>query len=171
MKLRSAHYSIRLVLFALLIALTVGASAADDRIDVSKIIDKAAAESAIGEPVKTPAPRNLDGSDGYYSKCNYYSATSHKALILRLYQATANFDAGKELESVQASMGAPKSVSGLGDKAQIYSGAESAVPANVVMLYVIKGRSLVTIGLSGLEEEVALEKVKRIAQKIVAQIP
>ena len=144
--------------------------AATDRIDVSQIIDKAAAESAMGEPVKVPSPRNLDGQDGYYSKCNYYSATSNKALILRLYQAGPNFDAMKEMEAVKASTGTPKSVSGLGDKAQIYSGPESGLPPNVVMLYVVKRNSLVTVGLSGLDEETALDKTKRLAQKIVAQI-
>jgi hypothetical protein len=144
--------------------------AADDHLDVSKIIDKATAESTIGEPVKPAASRNLDGKDGYYSKCNYYSATSSKTLVLRLYQAAPGTDPSKELEGVRASTGEPKSVSGLGDKAQIYDGPESGLPNNVVILYVIKGSSLVTVGLSGLDDEISLDKVKRIAQKIVAQI-
>jgi hypothetical protein len=146
------------------------ALAADDKIDVSQIIDKSVAESVIGEPVKAPAPRNMDGGDGYYSKCNYYSASSGKALVIRLYQAAAGFDPQKELEMVQASTGSAKAVSGLGDQAQVYSGAESGLPANVVMLYVIKGNSLITVGLSGLDEETALEKAKRVAQRIVAQL-
>ena len=157
---------------AWLMAFCATSTLADEkRIDVSKVIDKAAAESAIGEPVKAPTPRNLDGVDGYYSKCNYYSVESHKALTLRLYQAGPNFDARKELDSVRASTGSPRNVAGLGDKAQIYSGPASGLPANVVMLYVVKGNSLVTVGLSGMEEEVALDKTKRIAQKIVAQLP
>jgi hypothetical protein len=144
--------------------------AADDHLDVSKIIDKAAAESTIGEPVKPAASRNLNGKDGYYSKCNYYSATSSKTLVLRLYQAAPGTDPSKELDGVRASTGTPKSVSGLGDKAQIYDGPESGLPNNVVLLYVIKGSSLVTVGLSGLDDEISLDKAKRIAQKIVAQI-
>lgn len=160
----------RFALIGCLVLAGVSVRAAEDRLDVSLIIDKAAAESAMGEPVKVPAPRNLDGGDGYYSKCNYYSATSNKALILRCYQAAAGFDARKELDSVKASTGTPKSLSGLGDKAQIYSGPESGLPVNVVMLYVIKGNSLVTVGMSGLDEETALEKTKRLAQKIVTQI-
>ena len=144
--------------------------AADDHLDISKIIDKATAESTIGEPVKPAASRNLDGKDGYYSKCNYYSATSSKTLVLRLYQAASGIDPSKELDGVRASTGAPRSVSGLGDKAQIYDGPESGLPNNVVMLYVIKGNSLVTVGLSGLDDEISLDKAKRIAQKIVAQI-
>jgi hypothetical protein len=144
--------------------------AADDRLDVSKIIDKATAESAIGEPVRPAAARNVEGKDGYYSKCNYYSATSAKALVLRFYQAAPGFDAAKELEAVRVSTGASKPVPGLGDKAQIYNGAESGLPNNVVMLYAVKGNSLVTVGLSGLDDEIALDKTKRIAQKIVAEI-
>ncbi len=145
--------------------------AEDAHLDVSKIIDKATAESAIGEAVKPAAARNVEGKDGYYSKCNYYSATSSKALVLRLYQAASGFDPLKELDGVRASTGAPKSVSGLGDKAQIYDGPESGLPNNVVMLYVVKGNSLVTVGLSGLDDEISLDKTKRLAQKIVAAIP
>ncbi len=153
-----------------LVVTTAPAEVLGDRVDVSRVIDKAAAESALGEPVKVPAPRNLEGGDGYYSKCNYYSATSKKTLILRLYQASAGVDVKQQLDSVRTSTGTAKSVSGLGDKAEIYSGPPSGLPPNVVMLYVIKGNSLVTVGLSGLEEEVALDKAKRLAQKIVKQI-
>ncbi len=145
--------------------------AADDHLDVSKVIDKATAESAIGEAVKPAAARNVEGKDGYYSKCNYYSATSSKALVLRVYQAAPGLDPSKEMDGVRASTGAPKSVSGLGDKAQIYDGPESGLPNNVVMLYVVKGNSLVTVGLSGMDDEISLDKTKRLAQKIVAAIP
>jgi hypothetical protein len=144
--------------------------AAGGRLDVSQIIDKAAAESAIGEAVKPAVARNLDGNDGYYSKCNYYSATSTKTLVLRLYQAKPGSDPSKELDAVRASTGASKDVSGLGDKAQVYDGPASGLPNNVIMLYVVKGNSLVTIGLSGVDDEIALDKTKRLAQKIVAAI-
>jgi hypothetical protein len=155
---------------ALLLAFRATA-AAEERLDVSQIIDKAGAEVALGEPVKAPAPRNMEGDGGYYSKCNYYSAASGKTLILRVFQGSTDFDAKKQLDSVKASTGAPHRVSGLGDKADIYTGTASGLPSNVVMLYVVKGNSLVTVGLSGIDEEIAAEKVKRIAQKIVTQIP
>src|SRR3979490_2432372 len=74
--------------------------AADAHIDVSRIIDKAAAESVLGETVKTPAPRNMEGQDGYYSKCTYYTGTPGKSLVLRVYQAAAGFNPYKELEQV-----------------------------------------------------------------------
>jgi hypothetical protein len=158
--------------FALIECLAAAASAQvlGDRVDVSRIVDKAVAESALGEPVKAPSPRSLQGEDGYYSKCNYYSATSGKVLILRLYQASAGTDVRQQLDTIRSEMGAGRSVSGLGDKAQIYSGTASGLAANVVMLYVIKSNSLVTVGISGLEEDIASEKAKRLALQIVKQV-
>ena len=142
----------------------------EDRLDVSHIIDKAGAEAIIGEKVKVPTPRNMHGGDGYYSKCNYYSASSKKTLVIRVYQAGPGFDPEKELEAVKASTGTARPVSGLGDKTQAYSGPESGLPPNVVMLYVIKGNTLITVGLAGLEDDDALEKAKGVAQKILAQL-
>jgi len=159
---------VSLGLACLLCAGAVGA--ADDRPDVSQIIDKATAESVLGEAVRAPSPRNVDGKDGYYSKCNYYGATSTRSLVLRLYQAAPGFDVTKELEAVSASTGTSKSISNLGDQARMFDGPESGLPNNVVMLYVVKGNSLVTVGISGVDEEIALDKTKQLAQQIVAQI-
>ncbi len=144
--------------------------AADDRPDVSQIIDKATAESVLGEPVRTPSPRNLDGKDGYYSKCNYYSASSTRSLILRVYQAASAADVTAEMESIHASTGAGQSVANLGDQATIFTGAESGLSNNVVLLYVVKGNSMVTVGISGVDDEIALDKSKRLAQQILANI-
>ena len=145
--------------------------AADSRIDVSTIIDKATAESLLGEKVKDPSPRNGDGKDGYYSKCNYYSTDAKRRLIIRVYQAAAGFDPQKELEAVAENTGAMRAISGLGDKARMSSGVEGGLPSKVVMIYVVKGNALVTVGISGIEDEnAAAEKVKNAAQKIVAQL-
>lgn len=144
--------------------------AADAHIDVSRIIDKAAAESVLGETVKTPAPRNMEGQDGYYSKCTYYTGTPGKSLVLRVYQAAAGFNPYKELEQVIETSGSMRAVAGLGDKARMSSGVEGGLPPRVVMLYVIKGNALVTIGLGGLDDEVAQEKIKGVAQKIIAEL-
>ena len=153
------------------LATTEIALAADTRIDVSKIVDKAAAESILEEPVNAPAPRNVDGSDGYYSKCNYYSTSGRKRLVLRVYQAAEGFDPQKELEAVAETAGAMRAISGIGDKARITSGVQAGLPSRVVMLYVVKGRSLVTIGISGVDDEnLAAEKIKSAAQKIVGQL-
>jgi hypothetical protein len=150
---------------------TSSVRAGDARIDVSQIIDKATAESILDEPVKTPTPRNVEGKDGYYSKCNYYGANSRKTLIIRVYQAAAGFDPQKELEMVAENTGAMRAIAGLGEKARISSGAAGGLPSHVVMLYVVKGNALITIGLGGLDDEAAAgEKTKSVAQKILAKL-
>ena len=150
------------------------AAADDTRIDVSRVIDKAEAESVLGVPVKNPTPRNGDGKDGYYSKCNYYSAIPGKSLVIRLHQAAAGgaIDPQKELELVAASSGSMKTVEGLGDKAQMFSGGgDSGVASRVFMLYVVKGNAFIMIGLGGIaDESTALEKAKNIAQKLLERL-
>jgi hypothetical protein len=156
---------------ALLAGLSGVAMAADSKIDVSKIIDKQAAEGILEEPVKAPSPRNVEGSDGYYSKCNYYSTDAKKRLILRVYQAAPGFDPQKELESMAENTGAMRAVSGIGDKARISSGVQGGLPEKVVILYVVKGNALITVGVGGLEDDnAAAEKLKGAAQKIVSQL-
>jgi hypothetical protein len=151
--------------------LTHAAFAADNRIDVSAIIKKAEAESVLGVKVKDPMPRNVQGGDGYYSKCNYYGATPGKTLLIRVYQAAAGYDAQKELEMVTKDTASVTPVPGLGDKAVVTSGSASGLPSRVTMLYVCKRNTLITIGLSGWEDETAaLAKAKGVAQKILAQL-
>jgi hypothetical protein len=160
------------VALLLLVALGSTVFAADSRLDVSSIIDKTTAESILGEPVKPATPRNLDGQDGYYSKCNYYALKPGKALIVRLRQAApGSTDPQQELEMVRASTGATKPVSGLGDKAEYSHGADSNLPAHGLILYVVKGNILVTIGLNGLDDDsLALDKARSVAQKILDKL-
>jgi hypothetical protein len=152
------------------VLLTSAAFAADKGVDVSSIVTKDDAKSILGTEVKDSSPRNVQGGDGYYSKCNYYSVTPGKTLLMRVYQAAAGYDAQKELETVTKDTPEVKPVSGIGDKALVTSGTASGLPARVLMLYVMKGNALITIGLSGLDDEVALEKAKGVAQKILAQL-
>jgi hypothetical protein len=148
--------------------------AANPRIDVSQIIPKTEAESILGEKVTDPTPRNARGKDGYYSKCNYYSISRRKSLLIRVYQASADaISPAQQLESVAANSTAEmRPIDGLGDKAQMVSGAgTSGSSARALMLYVVKGDAFLTIGVSGVEDEnVALEKVKEIANKILAKL-
>jgi hypothetical protein len=166
MKASWARLAVSLVASAAAIA-----GAAEGRVDVSQIIDKAAAESILEEPVKAPAARNVDGTDGYYSKCNYYSANARRRLVLRVYQAAPGFDPQKELEALAETAGAMRAISGLGDKARMSSGVPGGLPSQVVMLYVVQGNSLITVGISGVEDEtVAAEKVKDVAQRILSRL-
>jgi len=153
--------------------LAIGAIAAETPIDVSQIIKKSDAEAVLGEPIKDPTPLNLNARDGYYSKCNYYSTKSNRSLIVRVrHAADGTIDPQQEFEQVAASGGAMKTVDDLGDKAGMFNGSpQNGLPPNVVMLYVVKGKSFITIGLSGIKDEnVALEKAKTIARKILAQL-
>jgi len=144
---------------------------AENRIDVSAIIDKAEAEAVLGTKVKDPTPRNNQGGDGYYSKCNYYSARPGKTLLIRVYQAAAGYDGRQELDMVTKANAEVKLVSGLGDKAVVTSGTASGLPPGAVLLYVSKGNVLITVGLGGLRDEAAtLEKAKGVAQKILTHL-
>lgn len=145
--------------------------AAGAQIDASHIIDKITAESILGEAVKPATPRNMEGNDGYYSKCNYYTAKPGKTLIIRIYQAVSGVDPQAALEMVAESTGAMTTISGLGERARMSSGTGSGLPSHVVMLYVVKGNSLITVGLAGLDDDAeAGQKAKSVAQKILANL-
>src|SRR5438067_10539695 len=62
--------------------LSISLLAAEKPLDVSAIVPKTEAEKILGEPVRNPTPLNVNGKDGYYSKCNYYSTKSVRSLLL-----------------------------------------------------------------------------------------
>lgn len=146
--------------------------APEKRIDLAAIVTKKEAESTLGEAVKDPQPRNEEGADGYYSRCNYYSQNPGRSLVLRVRQASAGQRApAKQLEELTAGNGRIKPVSGLGDKAALASeGAERGLSL-VLILYIVKGDALVTVGIGGInDEKAALEKARRLAGKILAKL-
>src|SRR6184192_2100806 len=151
--------------------LSISLLAAEKPLDVSAIVPKTEAEKILGEPVRNPTPLNVNGKDGYYSKCNYYGTKSVRSLLLRVRQATeGSVDPLTEFDQISSSGGKMKPIEGLGDKAGIFNGApENGLPPNVIMLYVVKGRSFITIGIGGIADEAGLEKAKQVAQKILAQ--
>jgi hypothetical protein len=159
-------------------ALAIGAVAgstfaADSRPDVLQIITKEEASQILGEPVKDPNPRNGNGTDGYYSKCNYYAVKRGKSLIIRLQLPGPNaITPQKELELVASANGSSEKVSGIGDAAQMCTtGGESGFESRVVMLYVAKGNAFLTIGLGGFADDaVALEKARSVAQKLLEHL-
>ena len=153
--------------------LTISLLAAEKPIDVSVIVPKAEAEKILGELVRKPSPLNVNGKDGYYSKCNYYGTKSVRSLLLRVRQASeGSLHPLTEFDQISSSGGKMKPIEGLGDKAGMFNGApENGLPANVIMLYVVKGKSFITIGIGGMADEaVALEKAKQVAEKILAQL-
>jgi hypothetical protein len=153
--------------------LTISLLAVEKPIDVSAIVPKSEAEKLLGEPVRNPTPLNVKGKDGYYSKCNYYSAKSGRSLLLRVRQASeGSLEAQTEFNQVTGNGVKFKTIDGLGDKAALLNGVpENGLPSNVIILYVVKGQSFVTIGVGGMaDEETALTKAKEIAEKILAQL-
>src|SRR5256885_9990837 len=153
--------------------LTISLLAAEKSMDVSEIVQKPEPEKILGEPVQNPTPLNVNSKDGYYSKCNYYGTKSGRSLLLRVRQAgEGSVDALTECDQIASSGGKMKVIEGLGDKAGMFNGApENGLPPNVIMLYVVKGRSFITIGIGGMADEVAaLEKAKQVAEKILAQL-
>lgn len=150
---------------------TLATGATGKQIDVAAVVTKADAESALGEPVKDPQPRNGDGADGYYSRCNYYAQGGRKSLVLRVRQAPGKLDAKKEFQMLSAGTGKLKWVDNLGDRAGVFTGGPQSGLSRVMMLYVAKGNALVTVGLGGMDDEnAAMEKAKAIAKKILAQL-
>ena len=153
--------------------LTISLLAAEKSFDVSEIVPKTEAEKILGESVRNPTPLNVNSKDGYYSKCNYYGTKSGRSLLLRVRQASeGSVDPLTEFDQIASSGGKMKMIEDLGDKAGMFNGApENGLPANVIMLYVVKGRSFITIGIGGIADEAAvLEKAKQAAQKILAQL-
>jgi hypothetical protein len=150
---------------------TLGA-APEKRIDLASIVSKNDAESTLGEAVKDPQPRDEEGADGYYSRCNYYSQNPGRSLVLRVRQASAGQLApAKQLEELMAGNDKIKPLSGFGDKAALSSeGAQNGL-SHLLMLYVVKGNAFVTVGIGGINyEKAALEKAKTLARRILAKL-
>jgi len=166
--------SIKNLIAALLIlSAAAGAMAVDARPDVSQIISKEDAAAILGEPVREPTPRNGDGTDGYYSKCNYYSSRGGKSLIIRLQlPGPKAIPPPKQLELLAAASGPTQTVAGLGDFALMSTGGgETGFETRVLMLYVAKGNAFVTIGIGGIADDAAaFEKAKTVAQKLLEHL-
>lgn len=157
----------------ILSVLTIALAVAQTAIDVSAIVPKAEAEKILGEPVRNPTPLNVSGKDGYYSKCNYYSTKSARSLLLRVRQATeGRMNPESEFRQVTGNGIKFEAMEGLGEKAAVLKGVpENGLPTNVIMLYVVKGNSFVTIGVGGMgDEEIALAKAREVAEKVLAQL-
>lgn len=153
--------------------LTISLSAAEEPLDVSAIVPKTEAEKILDEPVRKPTPLNVNGKDGYYSKCNYYSTKSGRSLLLRVRQASeGSVDPQSEFTQVTGNGVKFQAIDGLGERAAMLNGTpENGLPPNVIMLYVVKGKSFVTIGVAGMaDEEVALTKAKQVAERVLAQL-
>ena len=148
------------------------AAAAEKQIDLSTIITKADAQTALGEAVKDPQARSEEGADGFYARCNYYSENPGKSLVLRVRRASdGQLEPKKQLEEMSAGNQKFKPITGLGEKAAVVREGPEKGPSHVVMLYVAKKNAFVTVGISGVDDEkVATNKAKTLAKKILGKL-
>jgi hypothetical protein len=155
-------------LIILAIALVdLGSTAAADKIDVSKVVTKADAESILGVPVKDAQGRNKEGADGFYdSEWSYYSVKGDKALVFDVL--IPGKDAPPHLAQTMFSVlppggGKSTAIDGLGDKAIFYHDK-----TGLEMLNILKGNILITVGMHGVPAKAALNQEKSMARKILA---
>jgi hypothetical protein len=130
------------------------------------------AQTALGEQVKDPQARGEDGTDGYYSRCNYYSENPGRSLVLRVRQISpGQLEPKKQLEEMSVGNDKLKPITGLGDKAAIAKEGPGKGPGHAMMLYVVKGNAFITIGISGVDDEkAATERARTLAKKILGKL-
>ena len=157
----------RLLIAALFTAVGPGASfaLADEKIDVSAVITKADAEKILGVPVKDARGQNKESKDGFYdSEWSYYATKGDKALVFDFLVGKPGL-AATMLSVLPADGGKVTKLEGFGDKAIFYydkSGLE--------MMNILKGNTLITIGIHGMPGPAALEQEKAVATKILSHL-
>jgi hypothetical protein len=160
-----------IVPFAILIVICAGVRSgmAADQIDVRKVVTKSDVEKILGEPVKDAKGHNQNGKGGYYeSEWSYRAIKGDKGIYFDVLYAGREAPAHLT-ETMFSVLPADKSkstpIEGLGDKA-IFCPNETGMP----MLHVLKGDTLITIGMHGISDHAALEPAKSMATKILAKL-
>ena len=142
-----------------------GSVLADDKVDISKIITKADAEKILGVPVKDARGRNQEGKDGYYdSEWSYYAAKGDKALVFDFLVGPPGL-AATMFSVLPPGGGKSTRIEGLGEKAIFYHDK-----TGLDMLNILKGNTLITIGIHGLTPDAALDQEKAVAKKILSPL-
>ncbi len=157
-----------LVSFAIAIIICAGvhSAAGDGKIDVSKVVTKSDAEKILGVPVKDAKGRNQNGTDGYYdSEWSYYAIKGDRALIFDVLYAGKPGLAATMFSILPADGGKSTRIDGLGDKAILCPNE-----TGMAMLHVLKGNTLITIGIHGLPASAVVDTEKSMATKILANL-
>jgi hypothetical protein len=158
----------RLLVGALLTAV-IGLGAwsawADEKVDISAVITKADAETILGVPVNDPQGQNNDSKDGLYdSEWSYYAIKGDKALVFDFLIGPAGL-AASMLSALPTGGGSFATLEGFGDKAIFYHDKTS-----LQMMNILKGNTLITIGIHGMPGPAALELEKAVATKILSHL-
>ena len=157
-----------LVSFVISIVICAGvhSAAGGSKIDVSKVGTKSDAEKILGAPVKDAKGRNQNGTDGYYdSEWSYYAIKGDRALIFDVLYAGKPGLAATMFSILPADGGKSTRIDGLGDKAILCPNE-----TGMAMLHILKGNTLITIGIHGLPASAVVDPEKSMATKILANL-
>jgi hypothetical protein len=150
-------------LFTAVVSLGASSALADEKVDVSAVISKADAEAILGVPVKDAQGQNKESKDGFYdSEWSYYATTGNKALVFDFLVGPPGL-AATMLSALPADGGKFTKVEGFGDKAIFYHDK-----TGLEMMNILKGNTLLTIGIHGMPGPGALEQEKAVATKILS---
>src|SRR6266481_9847891 len=154
-------------LAVLTIAIVNLASAtAGDKIDVPKVVTKSDAGKILGVTLKDAKGRNQNGTDGYYdSEWTYHAIKGDKALMFDVLYAGKPGLAATMFSILPADGGKSTRIDGLGDKAILCPNE-----TGMAMLHVLKGNTLITIGIHGLPASAVVDPEKSMATKILANM-
>ena len=157
-----------LVSFVISIVICAGvhSAAGGGKIDVSKVVTWSDAEKILGVPVKDAKGRNQNGTGGYYdSEWSYYAIKGDRALIFDVLYAGKPGLAATMFSILPADGGKSTRIDGLGDKA-IFCPNETGM----AMLHVLKGNTLITIGVHDLPASAVVDSEKSMATKILVNL-
>ena len=152
-------------LFTAVAGLGASSALADEKVDVSAVITKVDAEKFLGVPVKDARGQNKDSKDGFYdSEWSYYATDGGKALVFDFLVGPPGL-AATMLSALPTDGGKFTTVEGFGDKAIFYHDK-----TGLEMMNILKGDTLITIGIQGMPGPAALEQEKVAATKILSRL-
>jgi hypothetical protein len=152
-------------LFAAVVGLGASSGLADEKVDVSAVITKADAEQTLGVPVKDARGQNHESKDGFYdSEWSYYATKGDKALVFDFLVGPPGL-AATMLSALPTDGGTFTTLEGFADKAIFYHDK-----TGLEMMNILKGNTLITIGIHGMPGPTALEQEKAIATKILSHL-
>lgn len=151
--------------FTAVVGLGASSALADQKIDVSAVITKADAAKILGVPVKDAQGQNKESKDGFYdSEWSYYAIKGDKSLVFDFLVGPPGL-AATMLSALPTDGGQFTKVEGFGDKAIFYHDK-----TGLEMMNILKGNTLITIGIQGMPASAALEQEKAVATKILSHL-
>ena len=152
-------------LFTAVVGLGASTALADEKVDVSAVITKADAEKILGVPVKDARGQNKESKDGFYdSEWSYYAMKGDMALVFDFLVGPPGL-ATTMLSALPTDGGTFTNLEGFGDKAIFYHDK-----TGLEMMNILKGNTLITIGIHGMPGSAALEQEKAVATKILSHL-